>query len=253
MTNQEETLDWLSPLNFYLLQQDIFRKCEPGTGQEFINSNEVQTWISTSSQTLFSQGIPGSGKTFQMAILVDYLLEKFQGDDTVGVAYLYYNFKRHNDQTPELMLANLVQQLVKNSRLFPEAAHQLRYRHEPKKSHPFLRELSDTFRSLIQSFSRVYILIDALDEGDDNDRMIFLREIFTVQGKTGFNLFATSRAIHSIASVFKGSIFRDISPTGHDISHLLDAHMLELPKFVADDADLQNEIKASVESAIEGM
>lgn len=188
-----------------------------------------------------------------MAILVNYLVERFQWDGTIGIAYLYYNFKRHHEQTPEQMLASLVKQLAQNSKLFPEVLHQLRDRHSLKKTNPFLSELSKAFMALVQSFSRVYILVDALDEGDDGGRATFLREIFTVQENTGLNLFATSRAINSIAASFKGSISRDISPTSHDIFQFLNARMSKLPSFVADDEELQNEIKASVQSAIGGM
>ncbi|KAL6834246.1 ankyrin repeat-containing domain protein [Trichoderma sp. SZMC 28015] len=251
--NQQETLDWLSRLDFYPQQHEFFRRCERDTGQEFINSGEVQNWILTSKQTLFSQGIPGAGKTFQMAILVNYLVEKFQWDCTIGIAYLYYNFKRHDDQKPEQMLASLIKQLARFPGHFPDEVHQLRYRHEPKKTYPLLSELSKTLSALIQSFSRTYILIDALDEGDDGDRTTFLREIFAVQEGTELNLFATSRAINSIAAGFKGSISKNISPTSHDISLFLNARMSHLPSFVADDEELQNEIKASVESGIGGM
>ncbi|KAL7959305.1 ankyrin repeat-containing domain protein [Trichoderma compactum] len=238
---QGETLNWLSSLDFDLLQSKHFGNCQPNTGQEFINSDEVQSWIST------------TGKTCQMAILVNHLMEKFQGDDTVGVAYLYYNYKQHYDQKPEHMLASLVKQLAQNSRPFPDAVHQLHHRHEPKKTYPLLRELSNTFSTLVHSFFKVYILIDALDEGDDTDRMIFLHEIFTIQEATGLNLFATSRAINSIAATCKGSISRDIYPTTHDISQFLDANMSEFPSFVVDDANIQKEIKAKVESAVGGM
>lgn len=250
---QRETLNWLSPLDFPLLQHDYFARCEPDTGQEFLKSEEVQDWISTSKQTMFCQGVPGAGKTFQMAILVNYLLEKFRGDGAVGIAYLYYNFKRHQDQKAEHMLASLVKQLAHNQRLFPEALHQLHDRYDPMHTRPFIGELSDILTALIQSFSRVFILIDALDEGDDGDRTKFLSKIFVVQEKTGFNLFATSRVVNTIAAKFEGSISRNISPSRHDIFQFLNVRMSELPNFVKDNIDLQNEIKASIESAIEGM
>lgn len=188
-----------------------------------------------------------------MAILVKHLMEKIRRDDTVGVAYLYYNFKRQNDQKAEQMLANLIKQLAQMSKPFPEPVHQLRERHGPTKTRPLIGELCDTLTVVIQSFSRVYILIDALDEGDDSERTNFLGQMFAVQEKTGFNLFATSRTINTIAATFDGSLSRNISPTRHDVFQFLNSRMSELPLFVADDITLQNEIKASVESAIGGM
>ncbi|KAL7943334.1 ankyrin repeat-containing domain protein [Trichoderma barbatum] len=235
---QKETLNWLSPLDFPLLQHDYFRRCAPDTGQEFLRSVELQNWLSASKQTMFCQGDPGAGKTFQMAILVNYLVEKYRDDDT----------------NAEQMIASLVKQLAQMSTPFPEVVHQLRDRHCPMKSRPLLGELSNTLTALIKPFSRVFILIDALDEGHDSDRTRFLGEIFAIQEKTDLNLFATSRTINSIAAEFEDrSISRDISPTCHDIFQSLNARMSALPLFVAKDTALQKEIRESVESAIGGM
>lgn len=253
LKKQTETLAWLSPLEFPPLQHEYLRKCAPDTGHEFVKSDEVQSWMSTSNQTLFCQGVPGAGKTFQMAILVNNLMEKFRSDDTVGVAYLYYNFKKQQTQKAEHMLANIIKQLAQISRPFPESVHQLRERHSPTRTRPFLGELSDTLTVVIQSFSRVFILIDALDEGDDCERTNFLGQMFAVQKKSGFNLFATSRTINTITAKFDGSLSRNISPSRHDIFQFLETRMSELPLFVAGDIILQDEIKASVESAIGGM
>ncbi|UKZ51130.1 hypothetical protein TrVGV298_004886 [Trichoderma virens] len=249
---QEEILDWLTSLDFHLLQNDYFRKCQQDTGQEFINSTEVQRWISTAKQTLFSKGDPGAGKTFQMAILVNHLLENFN-QENVGVAYLYYNYKTQQNQKPEHMLASLVKQLAQSSKIFPKGLYQLRDRHSPTKTRPFLGELSNALENVIQSFSRVYILIDALDEGDDDDRTTFLREMFAIQAKTKLNLFATSRPISAIGAVFKGSISKAISPSQEDVFLFLNARMSGLPQFVIDDTTLQGEVRVAIESAIGGM
>ncbi|KAH0490817.1 hypothetical protein TgHK011_002269 [Trichoderma gracile] len=250
---QIEALNWLSPLDFPLIQHDYFARCEPGTGQEFLLSEQVQSWISTSKETMFCEGVPGAGKTFQMAILVNYLTEKFRYDGTVGVAYIYYNYKRHHDQKAEHMLASLVKQLAQNSRIFPEAVQRLHDRHRLVNTRPFLVELSDTLAILVRSFSRVFILIDALDEAEDSERTKLLDCIFMIQEESGLNLFATSRAINTIAAKFEGTISREISPSRHDVFQFLNARMCELPSFVREDEDLQNEIKASIEAAMGGM
>ncbi|TFA98055.1 Ankyrin-3 [Trichoderma ghanense] len=232
-----EVLNWLSPLDFPLIQHDYFARCEPNTGQEFILSEQVQGWMSASKQTLFCEEVPGAGKTFQMAILVNYLIEKF----------------RHHDQKAEHMIASLVKQLAQNSRTFPEAVHKLHDRHRPVNTRPFVVELSNTLAVLVQSFSRVFILIDALDEAEDTERTKLLDQIIKMQEKSGLNLFATSRAINTIAAKFKGSISREISPSHYDVFQVLNARMSDLPSFVREDEGLQHEIMASIEAAMDGM
>ncbi|KAL7819560.1 ankyrin repeat-containing domain protein [Trichoderma aethiopicum] len=188
-----------------------------------------------------------------MSILVHYLVEKFRYDGSVGVAYIYYNFKRHHDQKAEHMLASLVKQLAQNARTFPEAVQKLHDRHSHVNTRPFLVELSHTLAILIRSFSRVFILVDALDEAEDAERTKLLDHIFKMQEESGLNLFATSRAINTIAAKFNGSVSKEISPSQHDVFQVLNARMSELPSFVREDEGLQNEIKASIEAAMGGM
>ncbi|KAL7791573.1 ankyrin repeat-containing domain protein [Trichoderma ceciliae] len=195
---KREILKWLSPIDFAVQQNDYFSRCEPGTGQDFLKSEEVQNWLATSRQTLFCQGIPGAGKTFQTAILVNHLVERFQQYDTV--------------------------------------------------------ELADILTTIIKPFSRMYILIYALDEtDDDSSRTKFLDQLFIVQKKTGINLFATSRSIDEIAAKFKGCIFKDIHPSSDDVFKFLHARMWRLPAFVAGNERLQEEIKTSIKSTLGGI
>lgn len=53
--NEEEQkiLDWLTPIDYSLQQNDYFRLQQPGTGQWLLDSNEYQTWLVTRKQTLF--------------------------------------------------------------------------------------------------------------------------------------------------------------------------------------------------------
>jgi Cdc6-like AAA superfamily ATPase len=77
-----------------------------------LNSYEFQTWASQTNHTLFCPGIPGAGKTFVTSIVVDYLLDNFKNDATVGIAFLYFDYRRAQEQTPANLLASLVKQLV---------------------------------------------------------------------------------------------------------------------------------------------
>ena len=70
-------------------------------------------WIDGVEPTLFCPGIPGAGKTFLTSIVIHDLGERFDGDPEVVVTYLYFNYKRHAEQTIENLVASLLKQLVK--------------------------------------------------------------------------------------------------------------------------------------------
>jgi hypothetical protein len=187
--------------------------------------------------------------------LVNDLVNRFEDDTTVGVAYLYCNFQRQQDQKAEYLLANLIKQLAQNQKPFPGGVQALYDRHQKRNTRPLLEELSVTLQSVGMSYSRVFIVVDALDECHDTDgsRTKLLDHLFSAQSKTGLNLFATSRFIPDITKRFKACLSREIRPSHEDIFNFLDQRMCQLPDFVAGDTGLQNEIKTEIEAAIEGM
>ncbi|KAJ7334613.1 hypothetical protein DFH08DRAFT_290128 [Mycena albidolilacea] len=56
-------LNWLSPINFFPRQEDIFRVRQKGTGEWLLAHPCFQEWKSGSRRTLWCRGIPGAGKT----------------------------------------------------------------------------------------------------------------------------------------------------------------------------------------------
>jgi uncharacterized membrane-anchored protein YjiN (DUF445 family) len=87
----------------------------------------------------------------------------------------------------------------------------------------------------------------------DNCRERFLSEIFNLQAKAGANVFATSRYIPEIAEKFKNSTALEIRASNEDVRKYLESHMNQLPKFVTDDAKLQEEVCTEIVEAVDGM
>ena len=220
-----------------------------------LDSNEFQGWLNQSKQTLFCAGMPGAGKTIITSIVVQYLLTKFENDATVGIAYLYCNFRREHEQNPADLLGCLLKQFVQERPSIPESIKQLYKRHKDKRTRPLLDEISKALHSVVTDYSRAFIIIDALDECKVSDgvRRKFLSEIFNLQAKTRASLFVTSRYIPEIMKEFEGSISLEIRANDEDVRRYLDGHMSRLPSFVLRNHNLQEEIKAEIIKAVEGM
>jgi hypothetical protein len=88
-----KVLDWLTLVDYGPQQTDYIRRRQPGTGQWLLDSPEFQTWLNTENQTLFCPGIPGAGKTILTSIVVEELTTRFSNDPTIGIAYIYCNFR----------------------------------------------------------------------------------------------------------------------------------------------------------------
>jgi Cdc6-like AAA superfamily ATPase len=233
----------------------LIRGRQEGTGEWLLESNEFQHWVNHNGQILFCPGIPGAGKTVITSIVVEYLSTKFENDASIGIGYLYSNFRRQQEQNRENLLLNLLKQLARGQPSMPESVETLYGRHEKKKTRPLLAEIAKTLNSVVSGYTRTFIIIDALDECHNFDRNLtsFLSEIFNLRSNTGANIFATSRFIPEITKEFEGSLSVEIRASDGDMQKYVAGHISRLPKFVSDSPELQREIEAEIISAADGM
>src|SRR2546423_2350028 len=196
-------------------------------------------------------GNPGAGKTIITAIVVDYLCTRYKDDTKVGIAYIYCNFRRQDEQNLESLLASILKQLAQEQPSIPGSIKDLHDSHEKKGTRPSPDEISRALHSVATNFSRVFLIVDALDECQMTDgcRSKLLSEMFSLRVKTGANLFATSRPILDIKKEFKCEIL----PSDENVRRYLNGHMSQLPGFVEKRPDLQEEIKTAITGAVEGM
>jgi hypothetical protein len=158
----QAVLDWLTPIDNAAQQQDLIGRRQAGTGQWLLNSDEFQTWLNTEKQTLFCPGIPGAGKTILTAI--NDLTKRFQNNPGTGVAYLYCNFRRKDEQKAQDLLISILKQLSEEQSSLLDSVKSLYDKHKEKRTRLSLDEISRTLQSVSGTYSRVIIIVDALDE-----------------------------------------------------------------------------------------
>jgi Cdc6-like AAA superfamily ATPase len=243
------------PIDYGSKQSDFINRRQPGTGQWLLDSTKFQEWLKTKQQTLFCPGIPGSGKTILTSIVVRELNIRFRNDRSVGIAYLYCDFRRHDEQKLNDLLSSLLKQLVQEQLSVPDFVKELYDRHKDKRTQPSTEELSGALHYVAVMYSTVFLVVDALDECQhlDECHARFLSAIFGLRDKTGANIFATSRDLLEIKTKFKGSVSFEIRANEEDVRRYLDGHMSRFPGFVDRSAELQEEIKTGVISAVDGM
>jgi hypothetical protein len=164
--NQESqsVLDWITPIDYAPQQNDFINRRQAGTGQWLLDSPEFQAWVNTKQRTMWCPGIPGAGKTIITAIVIEHLCERFQNDPSVGIGYIYCNFRRRDEQKAEDLLANLLKQLAQGQSALPESVKSLYESHKNKQTRPSFDRISRTLRSVAANFSKVFIIMDAIDE-----------------------------------------------------------------------------------------
>lgn len=250
-----EVLSWLTPTDYAARQSDFIRLRQSGTGQWLIDSPEYQQWIGTKGEVLFCPGIPGAGKTVLVSIVVDHLFHKFQADDSVGISYLYCNFRRGDEQQLGDMLLSLVKQLSQSQHSLPQSVRVLYDRHTKTCTRPTQEEVCNTLLSVAANFSRVFVVVDALDEcqASKGYRSRFISELLNLRSRIGANVLATSRFIPEISERFCEGVTKEIRATRDDISRYLGCNVAQLPGFVSRNLILQTEITESIMKCVDGM
>ncbi|CAN9384185.1 unnamed protein product [Alternaria alternata] len=253
MAKRQTMLDWLTPIDHASQQRDAISRRQAGTGGWLLHSQVYQDWLGTSNRTLFCPGIPGAGKTVSASIINADLWERYGSDNTIGLAHLFCNYRRQDEQTLDALLSGLLRQLVEPRASLPKYTEELY--DSQKGSSDRIEAMARTLQLVASIYSRVFIVIDALDEcsASHGCRIALLSRIQELQNTCGINLLVTSRFIPEIVEKFKTASMIEIQADKDDVRRYLSENMSRLPGFVRNKAELQEEIIYKIVEAVRGM
>ena len=188
------------------------------------------------------------------AIAVDYLWKTFQKDN-IGIAYVYCNYKAQESQTTTDLVAAILKQLVQERPLFGEPVAALHKQHANRRTRPSLNELLTALDSVSSCYSKVYIVLDGLDECSDSDgtRSKLLAKFRSLQINTDISLMATSRFVPKVMQFFEGFPVLEIRAADADVKQFVAGQMNRLPHCVQRNIGLQVEIQYRIVQAVDGM
>lgn len=246
-------VDWITWVDYTPQQNDSIARRQEGTGQWFLDSADFQEWLKTKRRTLFCPGIPGAGKTILTSVVIEDLYERFQSDPDVGISYIYVKYKEQHKQKFEDLLASLLRQLTQGRSSLADPVRCLYERHKDRRTRPSHKEILSTLQSIAVMYSRVFIIIDTLDEfeASDNCRSRFLKAIFDLQENSGANIFAISRSIPEIKAKFTDSACIEIRARNEDIQNYLVTRTTQSDSNLV--RDHCEEIKTRIIEAVDGM
>ncbi|KAF5972618.1 ankyrin repeat protein [Fusarium bulbicola] len=247
---EERILKLLSPIDYEAQHFDFLERRQPRTGEWLLNSVKYQNWVDGRGQALFCPGIPGAGKTIMAATVIDHLMVKHHNDSTIGMAYIYCDFRRKSDQTVNNLLASILKQLIRHSPQRSRLIRELDISVRPTSAKIFVN-----LRQVVGLYSKVYVVVDALDECEvaNGCRARFMAYLKDLHIKCGINLLATSRFIFEITQIFTEDPSIEIRAAVSDINKYVEGHLDRLPKFVRGNSALKGDIEKGISEAADGM
>ncbi|KAJ7125963.1 hypothetical protein C8R44DRAFT_617862, partial [Mycena epipterygia] len=248
-------VQWLSPLDFEATQDNFFSKCTAETGDWFINHSEFQRWISGEISLLWCPGKPGVGKTILSSRVIDHLRKNFLRPG-VGVICIFFDYNQLSLQTPAGIVGSILRQLMIDSSSIPESVKSLHSAFTSCRTRPCsLIDLVTALQAQLQLYSRVYLVVDALDEClEDWDN--FIGEIRSLMNIGCLQVLITSRDISAIGEQFTDDPRIDVLAHEEDIcSYIVQRIRTEkrLKSLLNGDISLEQEIIAKVTEKAAGM
>ncbi|KAE8377394.1 hypothetical protein BDV26DRAFT_304958 [Aspergillus bertholletiae] len=187
---QKDLFRWLSPLSPSARHSENQKVRVEGTSVWILEDPRFLYWSgeSPNSQALCCFGNPGAGKTIISSVVIDRIRELTAPDSTVGLAYLYGDYRDHKAQTTENILGSIVKQLLMLLPAIPQAHLELHEREARQETPLSLLSAQAFLDATCQQFHKVYICIDALDELNDQRTLLGC-----LQGRPSVRLFITGR------------------------------------------------------------
>ena len=181
------------------------------------------------------------------AIVIDYLCRLTRSDD-IGIAYLFCNNRLEADQNATNLLAALLKQLGQNRQNIWAVVTRKYDRHSKRKSRPSLGEIIEAQQSVCSNYTTVYIVVDALDECVDGDRLI--DELLKIQAVMDVRLLFTSRFVPKI---MRSHPVLEVRASKEDMSRFVIGQIPNLSNCIQRDEELKQTVLNKIVEAIDGM
>ncbi|KAI4236556.1 MAG: hypothetical protein L6R40_006112 [Gallowayella cf. fulva] len=236
----EMMLQWISPLSFHLVHNDNLQRRHGDTGDWILREPSFQSWLSAGLDTLCCEGIPGAGKTILASIVVDHLRLQGESRSTIhgsssttsgrtdsSLTYLFCTYKERATQTAENLFGSLVKQLAEAyPKRFSPYVKELYQTRNDTYERPLLADFVSMLASMLRSFRRNYIVVDALDECADEIKDSLMNGFETLQQICSLRMLFTLRpgTITGLLDLNK-TAFLEIRARDEDIGEYLSSRI----------------------------
>lgn len=170
----------------------------------------------------------------------------------MAVAWVYFSHRNDASQTLQNILGSLLQQLVRRRVNVSQNVRSFYKNYKSQEIRPDSEALVPVITTVVSTFKRTFIIIDALDEAVPNVRTRLLEILRSLP----VSLLVTSRSMGEIRSELEGSVIALIPTSSDDLSNFVEAELTStstLERLLAKDPKLRDTIISKVIEKSEGM
>ncbi|KDN70615.1 hypothetical protein CSUB01_04476 [Colletotrichum sublineola] len=204
--------EWLrhlsKPLDFEKTHAESLQIAQrtPKAGRWFLNSTEFkEQWRDGSLRKLWCHGIPGTGKTVLSSIVINHLRARFSSNPEIACVYIYFDHRQHKDHRLAKLLCSVILQLSHGAKHLSGKIQEAHGAWKSTRQMPCERDYLKMLKSQAKGFTRIFFVVDALDECLDD------LETNTLDGFLGacrelpdnFRLLFTSRPVNRFKTLIE--------------------------------------------------
>ncbi|EGX45574.1 hypothetical protein AOL_s00169g180 [Orbilia oligospora ATCC 24927] len=253
-SDRQDIMSWLCPIDY----QERFRERLPRnfkeTGKWLLGGRTFQSWLQGKNTMLFCSGIPGSGKTTISSVVASHIMQlcaedKFP-DDRTGIAVLCCRLEDERKYGLRELLLSIVGQLAMSQPTVPDSIRDLYFRYTSNPDTPLsASEISDEISVAIKELSRVFIIVDGLEQSHE---LNVFGSFLVIMGNNTANWSPRVRLMMTVPAGLDElglqflAIPVKVKPHREDVEIYLNSQTPYLPKPLCHDLKLWEKVKSRI-------
>ncbi|KAJ7638016.1 ankyrin repeat-containing domain protein [Mycena polygramma] len=178
LARKEELQKWFQAIDMREKQRATHALRHSDTGRWFLEDTKFAKWKEQPG-CLWLRGNSGTGKSVLSSIAIDHLFDyrpvkvanSHPATLNFGIAYFYFDFRDEKKQLLENMLRSIIMQLSEQSPT-PYSVLDQHFKSCQGGKFPTHDDLVAMLDTIFAEFAGTYIVLDALDECNEHDRLV---------------------------------------------------------------------------------
>ena len=188
------------------------------------------------------------------SLVIDHIKDQ-DPDQNFTVAHFYYTYQDRETQTAELVLASILRQIIESEPELPKLILELHRRLESQQRQLQQEDLEQTLAAICANLEQAFIVIDALDEGENKHRRNLVRSIANLRILPSVKILLTSRphVEYEVLKVSRSPLEIEIGATDNDLRTYLSRQIEDSDNLDVIDEKFREEIIMKVIQAAHRM